>query len=214
MSLSRAQRWALGASAVLTHIHDGSFEWLGGWPPGPEGGARAHALLEEGWGIASRQDLLGVMEWLRREGDRAEYKDLLETLESLPAGTDPVETVRDPEDPEISRKMGFVLTHRKEIGSSSLMAWDFGRLASLIGWGRIAEFLEPEDAWRRILAASRRIQSTYESWDEFGRHYFLGYEFWQGTADEDAREVCEFLLRDLRSPWFRVPWDEDLRVDR
>lgn len=210
LPLPRPRRWALGVAAVLTHLNEGSFEHLGGWPPGPESRERALGLLDEGWGIRTRETLLATLEWLRREGDRAEYKELLETLEGLPPELDPVEAVADPDDPEVAQKMRFVLAHRKEIGAASLMAWDFGRLATLAGWGWLAGLLDEEDAWRRMLVAARRIQSTYESWAEFGRHYFLGLEFWLGVADQDARDTCDFLLRDLRSPWFRVPWDEEL----
>jgi hypothetical protein len=142
-----------------------------------------------------------VLKWLWEEGHSRECRELLAALpeadEVDPAGF-PV----------------FVWSHRDELQTSQLLAWDLCRLIQVPRWGYTADYLEEDDAWSWILHAAQKLQRSFRSWEATGQNFLLGYEFWirlnEAPDDPDWRRAYEWLVSDPESPWNQLPWNTTL----
>jgi len=89
-----------------------------------------------------------------------------------------------------------------------------GRMEALCRWGYLVGHLSEDEAWSFILYAAGRVQGTFDSWEDLGRNYLIGREYW--SHDETRakghlyREAYLRLLRDPGSPWTQLPWYTDL----
>ena len=196
--LPPARAWALATAGVLTQLNAHDHAVLGGGPPGPATAADRLAVLTRDWGAGTREELLSTLGWLTREGHRKAFRDVSALDESAV------------EDDETRKKIRFAKKHRARIGSRSLLAWDAGRLATVAGWGYAAQLLSEDEAWSYILPMAQAVQRTYSSWDELGKHYLLGFEFWSGTWDGKVARAHLAMLDDAASPWRTLPWGLDL----
>lgn len=134
----------------------------------------------------------------------------------LIASPEQVATIRDRvrENPSVSNKVEVVLKYHKVFGLKSIAGWDYARYVSLCGWGYIAGYLTEDEAWQRIMPAARRMQSTFDSWEDLGNNHVVGREFWslkQSQAPGDrTRKSYQKLLADPSSPWVKLQWKLDL----
>jgi hypothetical protein len=189
--MTPAQRFSLAPSAILVRYNLESPLLLGGREPGEQASGEARELLEDSWEIKSRADAAGALKFLAEEGHRAEYDSVRLS-------------------PKISKKRArFVQQHDVELGGRSLLAWDLGRVSFVAGKSFLAGFLDEAQAWKACLEAARRLQKAYRSFEELGRQYLLGREFWNDNADEAMGHVYRALVLEKEGPW-SLPWDTDL----
>jgi tetratricopeptide (TPR) repeat protein len=199
--LTLAQQWVVAVHGTLTCMNSGSFAYLGMWPLHHAGRENAAGRLGGWWTVRSRAEAMDRLRWLARKGHGADY-DVYARFEDDIASS-------YPDDEGVQAKINFVRQHRTEIGETALLAWDYGRLVAVAGWSWLAGYLSETEAWEWSFRAARAIQSSYGSWQEFGRHYLLGRLF--GMGDEGgARKACEWLLSNDNSPWRRLPWRTNL----
>jgi hypothetical protein len=69
----KQQRWALALSAVLSEQNNDRHDILGGIEGEPYQLEAVRARFADGWGIESREDLLGTLAWLEGGGHRRGY---------------------------------------------------------------------------------------------------------------------------------------------
>ncbi|MHC9539679.1 MAG: DUF1266 domain-containing protein [Vulcanimicrobiota bacterium] len=60
-------------------------------------------------------------------------------------------------------------------------------------------FNTEQEAWGRIRAAALILQRTCSSWQEMGRHYLLGRQFWQPGLYQQDGSMYEATVRKLCS---------------
>jgi tetratricopeptide (TPR) repeat protein len=200
--LTPAQRWVVALHGTLTHMNDGSYAHLGMWPRNQYGREYAAGRLGRWWTIRSRSEAIEELRWLESAGHSADYEVLARAAASPDIATlEP----RIREDKETSAQLDFVRERRAELGERRLLAWDYGRLAAVAGWSCLAGYIDEAEAWEWSFRAARVVQSTYGSWEEFGRHYLLGRVFGMGE-EGGARQACEWLLSSEQSPWRQLAW--------
>jgi hypothetical protein len=54
-----------------------------------------------------------------------------------------------------------------------------------------------------------RRGEAYRSWEQLGRHYLLGREFWNDGPDDAMHHVYRALVLEKGGPW-SIPWDTAL----
>jgi len=195
------QQWALAATAILTTMtrraprHD---LLGGGSPQEPDAQSTAKTILQNSWGIESRQKLESTLEWLSTGGHSADYQSAATAF----GQAQPQQRQADP-------KLAFVGQYGAQIGNRGLLAWDLGRLFAVAGWGYLAGFCSDVEAWGLILPAADRLRSAYTSWDEYGQHYRLGCLFWSAGAVAQVDHILGQLRSAPDSPWRVVPWKLD-----
>jgi TPR repeat protein len=206
VSTAEKQRWGVAASAMLTYVNGHDLFSLTGLPDNAVGSKWADKILSRWWDVNSRDELLDAMQTLKEKGHRMSYKAILAEYRKPPEERVwPTWNVG---------RIAFVVKYGESLGDNALTGWDLARLISLARWGTARGYLTPEEAWNWIMPAAREIQNTYSSWEELGRSYLLGREFWSAKQmREDGHEYQEalfFLTRNEHSPWNLLAWNVDL----
>jgi hypothetical protein len=103
------------------------------------------------------------------------------------------------------------------LGDKSLWGWDYSRDICLCRWGYMAGYITEEEAWKRIMAVARILQSKFASWEDLGRNYLIGRQFWSYKHTEEGEYLYEDAFMRLfdmpSSPWNKYPWDLPLSPD-
>ena len=78
----------------------------------------------------------------------------------------------------------------------------------------MADYLGEEEAWERIMPVARMLQKTFDSWEDLGRNYIIGRQFW--SYEETQKNGYVFVdayqrLLDMpSSPWNKYPWNMNM----
>lgn len=197
-SLCEAQLWGLAAGGVLSRVNQESFSRLESRRPKEE----CIEILSEAWGVYEPHHAWGLKYWLENEGHS---KECLDVLSGKELGEQP--NCGDPE-----ARFGFAEANREILEKYGLMAWDHGNLIQAARWSYSAGYISSDDAWDWIMSSAKTIQDNYSSWEHYGFHWRLGFEYWNDgqPLTSSFREAGAWLLMNSASPWKKLPWDEDL----
>jgi hypothetical protein len=195
-----AKRWALAATAVLTTLtrRQPRHDLLGGAEPSPEAQATAKTILANSWQIDGRDKLVSTLEYLGGAGQSADYAKAAAAYQQAP----PQQRQQDP-------ALAFVNQFGAEIGNRALAAWDLGRMLAVAGWGYLAGYCSEAEAWGASFSAGVRLRGTYQSWDEYAKHYRLGGLFFDASQIGPIDQALAHLTSAPDSPWRAVPWRLD-----
>jgi tetratricopeptide (TPR) repeat protein len=201
--ITLAQRWILATGALMTELYGGLHDALGMFPVDYIGRESAASFLGRHWNIRNRAEAVKALDWLEGGGDSEEYAQLCAMVNA----DDPrVHEARLPND-RARADVAFVRNHQRDLGTRYLLAWDLARVVGVAGWSALAGYIEEREAWDRGLRAAQRLQVTYSSWQELGRHYLLGRVFAVGEVNAEAEQAYARLLSDGDSPWVRLTWN-------
>lgn len=200
--------WALAIAGMQTSLNKEDPALLGGGHPSPQAAADRQRVLARDWDAGDRQKVLGTLSWLASQGHRQAYNEVCIAEAQIPEDMSVEEAADD--DDEIAAQLAFVRRHRARIGAKSLLAWDGARLVTVAGWAHLAGMISEDEAWSYILPMAYAVQWTYASWEEYGQHHLLGYEFWAGSWDGAFARCYLAMGHDPQSPWRNLPWRMDL----
>lgn len=150
-------------------------------------------ILKKWWNIKNEQDLRHTLDWLEQEGHSEIYRQALKGKAT-------------------EFQKFFIKEYGNTLKDVDLTAWDLGRYASLIRWGHHAGYITESEVWTYLNRTSRKLQSSYTSWEQFAEHYVLGRYFWNGKPKEEQELhfALEFLLENDKSPWKEIDWHTPL----
>ncbi|GAB4330893.1 MAG: hypothetical protein Kow0099_01830 [Candidatus Abyssubacteria bacterium] len=153
--------------------------------------------------------MLKTLQWLEEGGHRKDFDDIKSFVQSLPAEERTMFIEQAGSDPEMANKIEVVSQYRLIYGDKSIAAWDLTRYTALCGWGYLAGYFTEEEAWQRMMPAARALQQHFDSWDDMGRNYLIGREFWSLGHTRQTGEAMENAYKKLRtdpqSPWRTIP---------
>jgi len=206
--------WALATTALLTYHNGDRVDMLAPNARNETNVAETRVLLRDWWGINTRADLFHSLQFLEGGGHRADFQKMGQALVAMNDAQYRAALSSQKSHPERVRVMKLTREHFRASRANSLVAWDYGRYIMLCRWGYMVGFLTEDEAWARIMPAARRIQSSFQSWPEFGTDYLVGREFWS-TDEMDRsgkiyRDIEKWLHTAPRSPWKLLPWRTDL----
>jgi TPR repeat protein len=201
------KQWALATYAILTEINEERHDLLGGSERTPNKIESCRFLLVKFWGIHDREDLLEILAWLEKGGHRKAFDRIARSRAGAPVAPTP----GIPEQPEPRAypddEEQIALKYREEFGAKSIAGWDYSRYIALCGWGYVAGYLTEKEAWEKIMPVARLLQNTFDSWEDLGKNYLVGREFWRPEGEADAIRYCYLkLLAEPTSPWVKLPW--------
>ncbi len=172
-------------------------------------------ILSRDWSIDNRDDLIETIAKMEYSGHDDSYnllKNLMIENEYIPLQ----DILKQETLSSKNRKYyAFLQIHREEYENIDLIAWDLGRMTSLVRWGYQVGFLSEPESWNIMLYFGQKIQKYYSSWEEYGRAYGLGRIFWaSGFGKEDSyRDKTEPIVADLLSEtglWNSLKWKTNL----
>ncbi|MGV8118638.1 MAG: DUF1266 domain-containing protein [Candidatus Xenobiia bacterium LiM19] len=210
-----AKEWCLAAGAIINQVNCDRHDLLGGRPLNSTQKQRSQEVLRQYWDIKNGKDAFTTLEWLRTQGHSGEYKEIAGLIKISDPSllTDQVLISKGIDQDTISQ-LRFVQKHSRNLEGRNLTAWDMCRLINVAGWCYNAGYITEQEAWGRIRPAAMILQRTYSSWQDMGRNYLLGRQFWQPELYQSEASLFEGVVRKLcsdpSSPWVRIPWQTNL----
>jgi hypothetical protein len=201
---------------VLTEVNYDRHDLLAGGEINWKNIGKTKKLIKRWWGITSRADLFSDLLWLNEEGHRKRF-DVV-GLGSIAISDDEykefLETYNDEDEEEMLQGVKIARRYYSELGGRGISGWDYARFVSLCRWGHMAGYLDEDEAWELIMPVARVLQKRFDSWEDLGRNYLIGRQFWSYKQTEETGYKCEdayHRLLDMRSsPWNKYTWDMDL----
>lgn len=216
-----AKAWALACGGVLNERNHGYHDSLSTVDLTEANIKKTKKFLDDEWGIKSKEDLHDTLSWIIKGGHRAEF-DYLGELLKISGEVKYNELLKKFEgEPQIRLDINQIkqrITTAKKyydgLGKKSLMGWDYCRLIMLYRWGYTAGYISEEEAWATIMPIAGMLQNVFESWEDLGRNYIIGRQFWSYKfTEENGYLYDEAFVRMLEmrsSPWNKYPWKMDL----
>ena len=192
-------QWFVACCAVA-HIHCRENPYVfGGQYKEPDSIADARQAVYEGWGFNNKQDAFKMLPELLAGRSVKEYRECLEDSEPLN------DAQRD-----------FFEYIAACGGERCFWAFDLQRLIILCECAYLSDWLSWEEALQWCLKAGQKLQSVYNSWDEFMDYYLLAYCFWSDEDMEDKdsntykfRQIYEYYKKLKTHPW-QIAWNHPL----
>ncbi|MHC9538176.1 MAG: DUF1266 domain-containing protein [Vulcanimicrobiota bacterium] len=210
-----AKEWCLAAGAIINHVNCDRHDLLGGRPLNSTQRQRTQALLRQSWDIKNGSDAFSTLNWLRTEGHRKQFNEIASLIKvSDPSSLSDQALISKGLDQDTISQVRFVQKYSRDLEGRSLTAWDMCRLINVAGWCYNAGYITEQEAWGRIRPAALILQRTYSSWQDMGRNYLLGRQFWEPGLYQQEGSLFDGVVRklcsDSSSPWVRIPWQTDL----
>lgn len=211
------QGWALGCAAVLTERNHDSHTLLGVDRASAGGKVGKKRLLADAWDINGREDFFKTMTLMDRGGHRANFEVVGRLISPLTEREFQALLAQE-SDPEMRNKLLVARRYYEQLGEKSLYGWDYSRAICLCRWAYVAGYIDEEEAWKRIMPMAILLQEKFDSWEDLGRNYLIGRQFWSLEHTQEGGWRCEDAfqrLLDMRSsPWNRYPWEMRLKEDQ
>lgn len=209
-----AKRWAIASGAVLVRLQDARLDGLDWLDREPMCQMIIKSSLQRWWDVSNKRELMETLKWIDDQGHRAQFDRIASALASL----DDPENARYIEEmkatAEGKHQISVVERHRENLGRKSLLGWDYSRYVNVVRQAYYVGYLTEKEAWELIMPAARKLQQTFESWEDLGENYIIGTEFWSEAQYKQRRKtletICENLLGNPESPWSELPWDTKL----
>lgn len=190
--------WALTMNSIVMRTNEWKLNIIGGGFKEQEYISKVDKILRNGWKVYDRTSALEAISFLKLEGERKDYDDL---LKKFLAGEN-----------ENNSRFEFIKNNHEEIGNKSLIAYDYSRIVTIAGLSYNMGYLSYEEAWTEIMNAAKVVQGKYSTWEEYGRHCMLGGEFMLGKEYSEVRAgAYNWLMTNQRSPWLKIKWDLSLK---
>ncbi len=189
--------------------------------------------MKREWGIANREDLLAMLQWLCMEGDKENYNLVIKKLKDIPPNKWEynVENALYDNDTWLHQEganknvalKDINIFIKKVIESYTLLedwgcfktlplpkidSWDLGRAINLVRWGYDVNFLEKGEALYLIDQYYTQLKFIYKSWKSLSEGFILGYALYSKDGEELANLFNEhkIILSLKTSPWVLQEW--------
>jgi len=172
--------------------------------------------LEGAWDIESKEDAIACIEWLRDEGHRVYYQEIISRLGMDPDARD--EQLEAVFEDDAETAVGFADNLAECIAERSgddfvpfdiknmekgILAWDLGRMTVIVRMAYDVGYLDERTAWGYISAAYEMILKEYGSWKEVAAGYLIGRGMWGGgdMMLDGLYVIAQDAFENDNSPW-------------
>ncbi|RPE08827.1 DUF1266 domain-containing protein [Chitinophaga lutea] len=175
--------------------------------------AEVKIILEEDWGIESRDHLLNTISWLEGKGHRHYFGVIWKVMGDATAIEKLHGDVKSTGDKtDISWYADNIASGYRFLQEAGCFAngsktdaltWDLGRAIALCRWGYDRQYLNEGEALYHIRRLGRQLRGHYTSWENLSENFMLGHVMWSGRLDDLANLHREHrtLLTAPSSPW-------------
>ena len=157
-------------------------------------------ILENSWNLYSKEDVLQLVEdyRLRKQGHSVSYNNLKEKLNqttqnSVQAAIEEIAT-KDCMETYLIVRLYFVAEMQELLGEYGLLAWDYGRVLSILRWSIAARWLSEADALELAKPFIDELINAYDSWEDYAVHYALGRVFFAISDGKDYKSYLDTVL--------------------
>ncbi len=202
---SDEQLWCLGLSAVNTQYNGERHDLLG-----HSDRDQYQNILSAWWDIVDRDTYQESIEWLRDDGHRSDFNEVLGHVLSLSSAElhDLLSQMKE-QDARTWHRFRIVSHYRTVIHRHGIVAWDLARVVLLARMAFTAGYINEFEAWETIYEEATQANTLFDNWYEFSQSYLIGRQFAMRNLDDAAGnkhiQSAHALLSDPGSPWVRFP---------
>ncbi|MDR2050043.1 MAG: DUF1266 domain-containing protein [Treponema sp.] len=217
--MSKNKLWALALTGFLTVVNNDQHDVLGFNDINENNRQRYLEVLKRDWNVNNREELLETIQKTENEGHAASLKYIKEIIQETLNENGEFTIVTVYNKYHLSSRyynyLKFTVINWNRFGNRTILSWDLGRAIALCRWGYSAGFLTEEEAWEKIMGLAKKIQSLYQSWEEFGYDYYMGRVFWASGFGDDINYLIQTdkLYTNLTGEygyWKNFEWNTDL----
>lgn len=182
--------WARAMGSILVTANNTDPFYFGAYSPSAFNKQGVIQMLEEGWDIASREDLILQVDTLLQSGHREYYIEDADVVASY--SEEEFEAALQELDEESQLYYRVVKYNHDKWGKKGAIAWDMCRISHLAQWGYIAGYVTKEEAHVLVQPAAQFLKDTFSTWEEVQMNWLDGYAWW---AEVDPETDSEYLKR-------------------
>lgn len=175
-------KWFNATYSPLTLMNEGDFNEIGSYVKTTENQAMMRKSLNEWWGVSDRKSADSTLQWLLKEGHRADFvKEMAQFKKDGRINLTATEWLNyTKHDQAYSTCLARMCKIYKERGSHAIDAWDYCRAMSLLGMYYVAGYYSKEETLDKSLVIANMLRQNYHSWDDLMQGYNDGYQYWCG----------------------------------
>ena len=174
---------------------------------------RVREILDDAWGVKTREDLISTLDWLFKEGQTEDYRMYYEA-ESV---EDVLLEDMEPEEERAARAEYRVVSKMRDVTNmNTMLAWDLGRGVMLARLGYFAGMLTRRETEQMLSDIAVGLTGIFSSWREYAAAYLFGAMYWSypDSSKADTSELfidLYHMVKELlaeNGEWRRNPWIE------
>ncbi len=155
-------------------------------------------ILEKEWNLYSREDILMQAEdFLEgKSGHNVLYSACMEKFKATGLKTTAaIEqfAIKEGLDCRTIARHYFVAETRDVLGEYGLLAWDYGRMISVLRWGIGAGWLTEAEALEKAAPFIEKLKNSYASWEDYASHFAFGRAYYAISTGRDYNSMLDRL---------------------
>jgi hypothetical protein len=217
--LTKEQLWAISLTGIMTELNGSSRNTLNTDEINEGNIKKWLDVLKRDWSINSREELLTTLETMENRGHSSALNNIQQTVTEIMNQKQTFSIFDIWNKYRLNQRqynyLKFTALNWDSFNSRTILAWDLGRNISLCRWGYEVGFLTEEEAWEKIMYYAKKIQQSYNSWNEYGSDYYLGRVFWASGFGEDINYLVQtepVYQKLIAGYWSHIDWYTDLNT--
>ena len=186
----------------------------------------SQSILEESWELFSKEDVLIKVEEYKLNnrddggsGQNLKYSILKNQLNQIlsestknPAILLDQLIIKECMDFRTIVRLFFVAEMRNVLGEYGLLAWDYGRILSVLRWSIAANWLSENEALNLAKPFIDELLNAYDSWEDYASHYALGRAYFASSDGKDYNAYLNTVMNCIKKYDIEVSEDEKDKV--
>lgn len=175
-------------------------------------------LLEDSWDLYSREDVLAIANDYRFKqiGPAVRFNELREKLnqttqKSVQAAIEEI-AIKNCLESYVIARLYFVAEKQDILGEYGLLAWDYGRILSVLRRSIAAGWLSEVEALEVAKPFIDELLNAYDSWEDYAVHYSLGSVFYAISEGIYYNDSLNLVLDSVKKYDIAVSEDEKDKV--
>lgn len=212
--LSPTFRFVNGTFAILTIMNSGHYKIFAGQFKNSNEKTVSKQLLENWWNVTNKENGLETVEALVNGMHNNDYLEMIETYKTN--GLSKTDDIKDEFNSQI------MYPAYKDFGENAILGWDLSRANEMLSRLYLADYIDKDTYMDKSIVVSKRIQSSFSSWNDFIKSYMYGYQYWSHDDPivdskkpknyQQRERVIDSMKNDLNSPLY-LDWNTHLKRD-
>jgi hypothetical protein len=185
-----AKGWAIGYAAMLMEKNHSRHDILAADEINFRTVLLTKIILSHFWGVRNQTELLKTLAWLDEQGGHRKLFDIIgKDVSNM--GEEQFQSVLAMYGADMEKKQKLIIARQyyKQLGKKSILGWDYTRCIALCRWGYTVGYITEQQAWDKIMPIARKLQKTFDSWEDLGENYLIGRQFWSYSDTQDTGDL-------------------------
>lgn len=171
-------------------------------------------ILGDSWNLYTKSDVLQILNdyRLKRIGHGATFNKLSEQLKQTQQNSVKQLAIKECMESVVIARAYYVAEMQDVLGEYGLLAWDYGRMLSIIRWSIAAGWLTEKEALELAKPFIDELINAYDSWEDYAVHYALGRVFYAFSDGKDYNVYLNSIINCIKKYDIEVSEDQKDKV--